>query len=307
MGDAGVEMFRCPCEDPAADGQEPDDVFSELQIASRDALHACTDRFTCRLTQRSFMFYSYNCFNPDFYPKLAAMTSQERRATVLGDYWQDKVPEVKLPLPLHIIHHRGEKLSKATGVHALVLAPSTTHIHHFPDLPPCDPSEAVMLFSTPDAVPQSELSDEDFAKVKAIYVIDSTWQQSTVIRQDPRLANVRCITISPQKTKFWRYQNIGQHCLSTIECSYYTYKEYLERRDGSYSGQLDNLLFYFCMFYEKIQRQYTSGDKAAMGRTYTKRHAHGESYIQGPQAAKKPRKESEASSKEPEVEQEGEA
>jgi len=191
---------------------------------------------------------------------------------VLGEHWKDKVPTVELPIPLHILHHRQEKLSKSTGVHALVLDPTTT-IHHFPaDMPPFDLDEAVLLFPTEDAVPQAELSDEDFAKIKRIYIIDSTWQQARAIHTDPRLKGVRRITISPHKTKFWRYQQIGEHCLSSIEAIYYTYKEYLIRKNGNYNGEVDNLLFYFNFFYEKIQASYTKGKFAKEGKTFTNKH-----------------------------------
>lgn len=185
------------------------------------------------------------------------------------------MPVVELPVPLHIVHHKQEKLSKSTGVHAAVLAPSTT-MHHFPDLPTGhDPSEVALLFPSEGAALQGSLSDEDFAAIKHIYVIDSTWQQAKMIHSDPRLQGVRHITIAPRKTKFWRYQDIGEYCLSSIEAIYYTYKEYLTRKNGAYHGEVDNLLFYFSFFHEKIQHAYTRGRHAADGKTFTNRHPGG--------------------------------
>ena len=177
---------------------------------------------------------------------------------------------VDLPLPLTILHHPVEKLSKSSGAHALVLAPSTS-IYHFPDLPDYDIEEAVLLYPTDDAVRWDEMSQEDFDKVKHVYVIDSTWTQARAIYTDPRLSKIKKITIAPQKTKFWRYQKLGEQCLSSIEAIYYTYREYLERRNGGYKKELDNLLFYFCFFYEKIQQSYTSGKFAKEGKTFTKK------------------------------------
>jgi len=200
-----------------------EDAFGAFKISDRTALHESSQRFTCEMTGKSYAFYSYEVFNQKFNPRTSAMSEDDRRAAALGPHWMDKVPRVNLPIPLHILHHPVEKLSKATGTHALVLAPSTT-VHHFPDLPPYDPSEAVLLFPTEDAVPLSEFSDEEFAKVKRVYVIDSTWTQARAIYTDPKVAAVRKITIAPQKTKFWRYQALGEQCLSSIEAIYYTYK-----------------------------------------------------------------------------------
>lgn len=229
------------------------------------------------MTGRSFAFYSYTCFNQEFNPRTSALTSAARREAVLGKQWLDTVPIVDLPVPLHIIHHRQEKLGKSTGCHALVLAPTTT-IHHFPDLPEFDTSQAALLFPSEDAKPQEAMSDKEFMAVKHFYVIDSTWQQARAIQTDPRLDGIRRITIKPQKTKFWRYQNIGAQCLSSIEAIYYMYKEYLLRKNAEYHGEVDNLLFYFCFFYEKIQESYTKGKFAKEGKTFTKKHP-GMSYI----------------------------
>ena len=124
-------------------------------------------------------------------------------------------------------------------------------------------------------------------------MIDSTWTQARAIYTDPRLSKIRlsplhlsaavfspllCIacvtrklTIAPQKTKFWRYQKLGEQCLSSIEAIYYTYREYIERKNGSYANEVDNLLFYFCFFYEKIQQSYTKGKFAKEGKTFTKK------------------------------------
>ena len=131
--------------------------------------------------------------------------------------------------------------------------------------------------------------------MKHVYVIDSTWTQARAIYTDPRLSKIRTalphllsgslcapliglpschyrkITIAPQKTKFWRYQKLGEQCLSSIEAIYYTYREYIERKNGRYANEVDNLLFYFCFFYEKIQQSYREGKFAKEGKTFTKK------------------------------------
>ena len=87
-----------------------------------------------------------------------------------------------------------------------------------------------------------------------------------------------CVKIDEQKTLFWRYQDVGEDCLATIEgksqpfflhpanltfslAIYYFYKEYVTKQLGSYDGQVDDLLYYYTFMYNLIQNKYKSQNK----------------------------------------------
>ena len=93
-------------------------------------------------------------------------------------------------------------------------------------------------------------------KLKYLVVVDSTWQQSHRIMRDPRLGPLRRIKITSQKTHFWRYQNCGETYLATIEAIYYFFKELHTAMTHNYSGEFDNLLYYYAFFYSMIQNKY---------------------------------------------------
>jgi hypothetical protein len=53
--------------------------------------------------------------------------------------------------------------------------------------------------------------------VKHVVFVDSQWHSAHRILRDERLAKVKCVKITKQKTRFWRYQMCGEECLATIE------------------------------------------------------------------------------------------
>lgn len=116
----------------------------------------------------------------------------------------------------------------------------------------------ILLFPSKDSIFIEEL---DFRSVNKLLVIDSTWQQTRRILSDPKLKGIQRVKIRAQKTNFWRYQNKGQDHLSTIEAIYYFYREFQSVVYGSYSGEYDNLLYYYSYFYEMIQSIYKKNKK----------------------------------------------
>ncbi|KAJ3119783.1 hypothetical protein HK100_000157 [Physocladia obscura] len=64
------------------------------------------------------------------------------------------------------------------------------------------------------------------------------------------------------KTLFWRFQNVGEHCLSTIEAIYYFYRDYFtcfEQQnvpEHVYDGRYDVLLYFFRIQYQIVQDFY---------------------------------------------------
>ena len=176
-------------------------------------------------------------------------------------YKHSYVYYTKLNLIIYFsIHHQSELLSKATGVHAAVLYPSNVTITHYPNLPELDPTSSVLLFPSDDSIPLVEMDINDIKKIKTFVFIDSTWQQARSIWSQPSIMELPKISITEQNTKFWRYQSLGPHCLSTIEAIYYTCKEYISKF-GPYNGEVDNLLFLFKHWYIMIQSKYKKTKK----------------------------------------------
>jgi DTW domain-containing protein YfiP len=108
-------------------------------------------------------------------------------------------------------------------------------------------------------------------------VVDGTWRQaSSLTKFTEELKNIRKVTIKPQKTLFWRYQDKSENHLATIEALYYFLKEYHESyessNDNSYDGRYDDLLWYYKYFYEFIQATYRD-DKNK--KHFTSRHRQG--------------------------------
>jgi DTW domain-containing protein YfiP len=139
-----------------------------------------------------------------------------------------------------------------------MMAPDTTSIHEFPDHPAFDPAETVLLFPSDDATPISEL---DISKVKRVVFIDSQWNRVNRILPDEKLARLPKVKITSYKTHFWRYQQEGADCLSTIEAIYHFYREFHMRAHGKYDGEYDNLLWYFSFFHGLIQNHYKANQK----------------------------------------------
>jgi DTW domain-containing protein YfiP len=62
-----------------------------------------------------------------------------------------------------------------------------------------------------------DMNIEEAKKVKHVVFVDSQWHSAHRILRDERLAKVKCVKITKQKTRFWRYQMCGEECLATIE------------------------------------------------------------------------------------------
>lgn len=204
--------------------------------------------------------------------------------------------------------HEQELDSKSTAIHAKLLAPTQISIHQFrksssnndgsvqsesyfvtSDLIEniiLDPTAYVILFPDETAVELKNLSKEEFQRVKNVIVIDGTWSQAAAINRTDPYSRLRRIKINPNlRTVFWRYQDLGEHCLSTIEAIYFFMKEFSEVQMQNsnnfneddvvescfislYDGRFDNLLYFFSFFYHLIQRSYLNDPD----RKYTSRH-----------------------------------
>ncbi|KAJ1342013.1 hypothetical protein BSLG_003418 [Batrachochytrium salamandrivorans] len=196
-------------------------------------------------------------------------------------------PKVLLPIPLDM---------QTTSTHAKLVSQSQVEIY-VDDLSTAsdsaiiksrypDPSRVLLLFPSATAVPLSQIEISSF---DCLVVIDGTWKQAKSMTK--RLSNVgfRHVKIESHETLFWRYQQFDRTFLATIEAIYWFYREYFDayikagptsESDSSvpieYSGEYDNLLFYFKNNWELIQHFYKTNPQ----KSFTPRHADGANYIQ---------------------------
>ena len=133
------------------------------------------------------------------------------------------------------LKHEQELDSKSTAIHSKLLAPEQISIHQFhrttvtgsESVSSCrelvddistNPSAYVILFPDECAVELKDLPADEFNLIRNVIVIDGTWSQAAAINRTDPYCKLRRIKISPHlKTVFWRYQDLGEHCLSTIE------------------------------------------------------------------------------------------
>lgn len=197
-----------------------------------------------------------------------------KNCLVLSPSLEGSIDMVSLGIPLHIIQHPLEHRTKSTALHAKVLAPSSTMIQIFDEGPdfviPLRPEESVLLFPSKNSKSVSEI---DWRSVKNIIVLDGTWQQAKGMSKSPSLSPFleRSVHLSlERKTMFWRYQNIGENALSTIEAIHSLYKEIEENSSGAEveNINLDGLLKFFLYQYSLIQKWY----KERPDREYTQKH-----------------------------------
>lgn len=82
------------------------------------------------------------------------------------------LPTVRLPLKLHVLRGK-ENPEKATGAHAVLLAPEDASIHYLPALPPyADPSRVLLLYPSPTSTAVSEVDPAEF---DTLLIVDCTY------------------------------------------------------------------------------------------------------------------------------------
>jgi len=229
-------------------------AFKNFQIDSSDFLDEVEGREKCPRCTRSRKFYCYTCFIP---------MSQLK----------DRIPQVTLPLKVTIVKHPLEIDGKSTAAHAALLSPDSVEVLSYPALP--DTETSILVFPSPDAEDTEEFMNRmksentgSFPYDRVIF-IDCTWNQTNKVWKDQRFSNLPKVKLSGIESLFWRYHvgNPSTH-LATIEAVYYFFRIY-HRVYGSqpYSGQFDNLLFFFRYMFNKIREMYGSHKLKA----YTKR------------------------------------
>ena len=168
--------------------------------------------------------------------------------------------------------HPQEHNSKSTGVHAPILSAARL-LDYSPEaeLPPYDPVSTVLLFPSDSAVSVHEMTLAQLQAVRTCIIVDCTWAQASGILSDERLRSLPRVSIEAEKTLFWRFQKgKTENHLATIEAIYFFCRQYYQalRAAGApglpaYSGQYDDLLYYYSYQYETVQRVYRERLSAA--------------------------------------------
>ncbi|EKE37895.1 hypothetical protein ENUP19_0047G0213 [Entamoeba nuttalli] len=210
------------------------DLINNLKLSSYDVLETIdknNERIECPQCHKHMKYYCYNC-----------------RKQLLP------TPIIKLPITLDIVMHPKEKPSKSTALAATILAPEDTHWIVFPEVPKYNEKTTLLLFPSPDAQPLDKI--EHLEQYKTIVCIESVWQKANQVANSPNLCNLKKVIIQSKETIFWRYQHCGKTNLATIEAIYYFYREWYDAMKWDYSNQVDDLLYFYCYTYQKIQEHY---------------------------------------------------
>lgn len=248
------------------DPQPESSALSGLKIASHAPLDDAqrAGRMKCTRCGCSRMFFCYSC---------GALVGLQP-----GD-----VPRVTLPVKIDIIKHPNETDGKSTAVQAKLLAPQDVTIYTYPCIPELDQSaeNIVLVFPGPDAMSVEELWEYFCAdgrprvkRVKAeaeslrcpiqrVVFIDSTWNQTSRIITDERLQALPNVELKSRKTCFWRRQKGSPDTyLATIEAIYYFLKDLHCHYFCEYTGEYDNLLFFFSFLHKLINKAKQAAGKA---------------------------------------------
>lgn len=235
---------------PFSIGVPSDQLMDNLKFSQDYSYLDTLEKAKCPKCKKSRKYFCYDCMTPMGDPKC--------------------FPRLKLPLKVVVIQHPKELKSKSTAIHAKILAPDDVEIYQYPDIPDYLKSDnCVILYPSKEAVSIEELvkpkekqekeekeKTSGFDSIKYLVFIDSTWQQSRSIASDERIQKMKKFKITKQKTFFWRYQQFGEEFLATIEAIYFALKEVYQFTKGSYSGELDDMLFFYSYFYQMIQNNY---------------------------------------------------
>ncbi|KAJ3271349.1 DTW domain-containing protein 1 [Terramyces sp. JEL0728] len=229
------------------------DPFVEFKIDPTDIL-ATVPRSKCPKCQASVSIYCPDCSLP------------------IGH----QPPAIDLPIHVDILRHPGENHQKTTTTHCKLIARDKTTIYidrideNFADK--YDTERVLLLFPSEKSVPLSDIKPSSFDR---LLVIDGTWKQAKGMAHRLQSMNFRHVRINSHETLFWRHQIYDRTFLATIEAIYWFFQEYHTNFVGEYTGQYDNLLYYFKFNWEVIQTHYKKNPDLK----YTTRHAEGRNYI----------------------------
>ncbi|XP_010889586.2 DTW domain-containing protein 1 [Esox lucius] len=114
-----------------------------------------------------------------------------------------------------------------------------------------------------EAGKEGQIETPEPSLLQRVVFIDSTWNQTNRIITDERLQALLRVELKTRKTCFWRHQKGSPDTyLATIEAVYYFLKDYHElclRQE--YTGQYDNLLYFYTFLHTLINKAKTTAGK----------------------------------------------
>lgn len=110
---------------------------------------------------------------------------------------------------------------------------------------------------------EGEDTEAKVLPLQKVVFIDSTWNQTNRISTDERLQDLLQVELKTRKTCFWRHQKGKPDTyLATIEAIFYFLKDYHELcLEKVYSGEYDNLLFFYSYLHSVINKAKTAGGR----------------------------------------------
>ena len=71
--------------------------------------------------------------------------------------------------------------------------------------PEDDYDSVVILFPSADAVDLAKMPEDELKKIKRVYLIDCTWNQTAHFLKQDNIQMIKKVKIQTEKTAFWRY------------------------------------------------------------------------------------------------------
>mmetsp|Transcript_30617 Transcript_30617/g.74607 ORF Transcript_30617/g.74607 Transcript_30617/m.74607 type:complete len:207 (-) Transcript_30617:1383-2003(-) len=132
-----------------------------------------------------------------------------------------------------------ENVKKSTSLHLGVLSQEgQCAVRAFPEaVPAYDPTETVLLFPDEKSTALSE-GKIDLGRLKTVVVVESTWQKAAGVARHPNLVGIPTVKIEAKEGTFWRYQELGNGFLSTLEATFYFLVEHWNVRNGKSVDQM---------------------------------------------------------------------
>jgi len=221
----------------------PFHAFKGMKIEDASFLDDIDGRTKCPNCCKSRKFFCYTCYIP--MPPL-----------------ENRIPQIKLPLEVAIVKHPQEIDGKSTATHGPILAPESVEVYSYPNLP--DTQKSILVFPSKDAedlcdfFERTKSENDGIFPFERVIFIDSTWNQTYRICNDPKLSGLPRVKLNGIESLFWRYQrgNPVTH-LATIEAIYHVIVLYHKALiNPDYEGDYDNLLYFFKYFFNKIRNIY---------------------------------------------------
>lgn len=108
-----------------------------------------------------------------------------------------------------------------------------------------------------------ERAGGDSTLLQKVVFIDSTWNQTNKISTDERLQDLLQVELKSRKTCFWRHQKGKPDTyLATIEAVYYFLRDFHEVcLDQIYSGEYDNMLFFYSFLHSVVVKAKSAAGK----------------------------------------------